>query len=110
MQAALTQHVGGTEWQLAAPRSGAFTRVCSDVEHVVGGRLKSVDDDECVGGVGGPVVGRVASRVVQQFVEHYLTVTMSLDWWIPLQSNAGRTGAARSEVVWRTGRNCKCHM
>jgi len=107
VKATLTQHVGGTERQLAAPRSGAFARVRADVEDVVCGRLQSVDDDESVGGVGGPVVGRVASLVVQQLVECYLAVTMSFDWWVPLQSDAGRTGAAGSEVVWRTGRNCQ---
>ena len=94
-----------TEKQLAAPRSGALGRVGADVEDVVGGRAQSVDDDARVGGVGRPVVGRVAPVVVQQLIEHDLAVAVALGRRVPLQSHAGRTCAARREVVWRAGRN-----
>ena len=53
------------EWQLVAPGSRSFAGVRADLEDVVGGWLQSVDDDGSVGGVGGPVFGRVASVMVQ---------------------------------------------
>ena len=91
---------------MTTPGSGAFARIRADVEDVVGGRLKSVDDDGRLGGVGRPVVGRVLSVVVEQLVQNDLAVTMSLGRRVPLQADARRAGAAGREVVRRTGWNC----
>ena len=71
------------------------------MEDVVGGRLQSVDDDGRVAGVGRPVVGRVQSVVVQQFVENDLSIAMSFDRRVPVQTHARGTGTGRCEVVRR---------
>jgi len=64
----LTQYIGGAERQLTTPWSGTFAGVSADVEDILGGRLKSVDNDGRVGGVGRPVFSRVVEIVVQQLV------------------------------------------
>jgi len=106
----LTQHVGRTEIQLTTPGSGALARVRSDVEDIVGGRLKSVDDDGRLGGVGRPVVGRVASVVVEQLVQDDLAVAVLAGRLVPLQADARRTHANCGEIERRAGRNCATNV
>ena len=101
----LTLRSEGLKWQLVAPGSRSFAGVGADLEDVVGDGLKSVDNDRRLGGVGWPLVGRVASIVVQQLVQYDLAVAVLSGRRVPLQSHAGRAHAYRSEIERRAGRN-----
>ena len=99
----------GLKRQLVAPRPGSLAGVGADLEDVVGGRSKSVDDDGRLGGVGRPVVGRVPAVVVEQLVHDDLAVTVLAGRRLPLQSHARRTLTHRREVERSAGRNCDTH-
>lgn len=92
------------ERQLVAPRSGPLAGVGADLEDVVGSRLKSVDNDGRLCGVGRPVVGRAAAVVVHEFIEHDLAVAMLSGRRVPLQSNARRAHPHSGEIERRAGR------
>lgn len=94
------------ERQLVAPGSRSFAGVRANLEDVIGGRLKSVDDNGRLSGVGRPLLGGVASVVVEQLVQYDLAIAMLSRWRFPLQSNARRTQSYCSEIERRAGGNC----
>lgn len=102
------------EVQLATPRPGALGRVSPQQEDVRLEWLEPVHDERCLRGVGRPVINWVVAIVVQQLVQDYLSVSMTLVWRIPRQMNWRRSQRNCGEIQWRSfrywGRKWRIYM
>ena len=100
----------GLERQPAGPRSAALAGVRSQLEHVVGVGVQSVDDDRRVGAVDGEVVERVVDPMVDHLVQDDVSVAQLPRRRVPPQLDAGRRQADRREVLRRSAGHCNATM
>ena len=68
------------------PWTATTSCVCTDLELVVLLWLQAVNDDPRVGRVSGPVIDVVVFEAIHHLIQDNYAITMTLGWWIPLQT------------------------
>ena len=103
---ALTLRCRSPERELVAPRSWAFDGVGSDLKDVVSRRFEAVDCNRRVRRIRRYFVSFVRTVMVDDFVQHDVSVTMLFGRRDPFESDCRRTEANGREIQWRSGRYC----